>query len=187
MTLKSLADTLAISPARSAEDRRSIDASWDTLAAALEEGRCSEAQFALVMDQEPPDDADALVHNLWARTLRRAAADPKGIGTDIEWGKTYKCRCWHGSGWTYETKASPISGIEVVYAKPCPDCNYRQRELWLDCWTEGGDHRCTKCWRAGGKTPTPLAGDRGKGQDVRDAEAEEASLREAAMVQDTLR
>ncbi len=181
MTLRSLADTLAVDPQRSARDRAAIAAAWGALAEALDAGECTDGQFSWLMDREPPGDADALVVNLWARTLRRAAADPRGISADPDSLKTYRCRCGPGvkgrdtNGWVFETKISAVSGLEVTYAVPCQDCNPRQRLLWAQHWIEGGDHRCAECMPRGGKTPTPLTGDRDAGAAERQAEKEAAA------------
>jgi hypothetical protein len=179
--MQSVADLMHVDPARSAADEASIRASWDRLAELLEldpaDGGITEGQFQWLLAREPDVDAGALMRREWARTLRRAVAEPRAISVDLDALKSWPCRCGPGQGWIYEDRIvehEEFRPIRVTYAKPCPVCNGRQRALWAGHWIEGGDHRCPECRPRGGKTPTPLAGDRDERR------AEQAAEREAA-------
>jgi hypothetical protein len=129
--------------ARAARARAEIAAAWDVLDAALADGTLSRGQWSWMMTHEPAsiddDTCDPLILTLWSRQVRRWAEDPRGVSANLEAMRTFPCRCAEGRGWLYTV----VDGKQ--YAKPCPDCNSRQRSRWAECWSQGPDHHCQRC------------------------------------------
>lgn len=129
-------------PERRARDRARIAEAWEQLNDALEAEQLTPGQMGHILRREPvnvdDEDVDGLVLQLWAALLSRCARDPRGVSADAESLVTYPCRCGPGYGWVY-----PEDDAGIVRAAPCPDCNARQRALWVDHWAKGCE--CPEC------------------------------------------
>jgi len=132
--LRSIGEEIA---SRSDATERRIDALWDEIALAVEQGVCNESQFEWVMRQEAAFGDDDCARWVFCQFLARCAAAPARIGATATDTATHECpTCLAGNGWLEDAERGGMF--------PCPRCNSRQYDLFMDGHYRPG-HTCNTC------------------------------------------
>lgn len=118
---------------REHEIEQRIDTVWSELTDALESGKCTQAQYEWVLDQERIF-GDTLLHRwVFSHFLARCAVRPELIHLGEA---TYSCGICLGERW--------VENVEKGGWLPCHRCNRQQFDMWLGGHYRSG-HTCDDC------------------------------------------